>query len=414
MSGPHIAILGAGPVGLDAALAASEAGLSFTLYESGEDVGTHLERWGHVRLFTPWSMNLSDRMRRRLDPGAFTSETECPTGAEMTARVLRPLAEHPDIGVGLLTGATVVAVSRDGLVKSDEIGTGRRATRRFRLLVREGGEERIDHADIVLDCTGSYGNPNPLGDGGIPAPGEESAGDKIVREIPDVVECPERWAGKTVLIVGAGHSGQAAATELADLAATSPGTHVIWCLRSERGRIELDDADPLEERRRLGSRANEILAGGSPDVNVRLGRVVDAVHPAHDRLTVTLRGMDGGRESVDVDVVVSLTGFVGDNTIYRQLQVHECYATAGPMKLAATLLGQSSADCLVQTSHGVDVLKSPEPDFYLLGSKSYGRNNTFLLRVGYQQVDEVFSEIIDARSEAATARWTTSAGGPTA
>ena len=72
---------------------------------------------------------------------------------------------------------------------------------------------------------------------------------------------------------------------------------------------------------------------------------------------------------------------------------HECYATSGPMKLAAALLGSDAADCLAQESHGVDTLKNPEPNFFLLGDKSYGRNNTFLLRVGWQQVEEVFEEL---------------------
>jgi hypothetical protein len=63
------------------------------------------------------------------------------------------------------------------------------------------------------------------------------------------------------------------------------------------------------------------------------------------------------------------------------------------MKLAAALLGGDSADCLAQESRGVDTLRNPEPNFFLLGDKSYGRNNTFLLRVGWQQVDDVFREL---------------------
>ena len=393
MNPRHVAILGAGPVGLDAALAASDVGLSFTLYEAAPDVGAHLDRWGHVRLFTPWSMNLSSRMRARLEDEGLGSESQCPTGAEMVERVLRPLAAQPDVRDNLRLGARVRAVSREGLLKSDEIGTGVRATRRFRMLIEDAGGERIDHADVVLDCTGTYGNPNPLGDGGIPAPGEVAAADRIVREIPDVAGEPDRWAGKTTLVVGAGHSGQTAATSLAALARESAGTRLIWCLRGDEAYVEVDEADPLEERRRLGVGANDLLDGSPPEVDVRAGRVVDAITARRDGLTVTLRDRHGGTESVDVDRVVSLTGFVGDHSLYRQLQVHECYATAGPMKLAATLLGEASADCLVQTSHGIEVLKSPEPDFYLLGAKSYGRNNTFLLRVGYDQVDEVFAEL---------------------
>src|SRR4051812_29267193 len=54
---PRIAILGAGPIGLEAALAAAERGWEFTVYEMGDAVGANVRDWGHVRLFTPWEMN---------------------------------------------------------------------------------------------------------------------------------------------------------------------------------------------------------------------------------------------------------------------------------------------------------------------------------------------------------------------
>lgn len=71
-----------------------------------------------------------------------------------------------------------------------------------------------------------------------------------------------------------------------------------------------------------------------------------------------------------------------DPTIYRQLQVHECYATAAAMNLSASVLGAASADCLAQPAPGADTLTNPEPDFYILGAKSYGRMNTFRCALG--------------------------------
>ncbi len=118
--------------------------------------------------------------------------------------------------------------------------------------------------------------------------------------------------------------------------------------------------------------------------------MVDSLARHDGRTRVNLRRADGGEQAVDVDRLLSLTGYVGDHGIYRQLQVHECYATSGPMKLAAALLGSASDDCLDQASHGADTLVNPEPGFFMLGSKSYGRNNTFLMRVGWEQVEEVF------------------------
>jgi hypothetical protein len=66
------------------------------------------------------------------------------------------------------------------------------------------------------------------------------------------------------------------------------------------------------------------------------------------------------------------------------------------MNLSAALLGASaSADCLDQKSLGADTLKNPEPNFFIIGNKSYGRNPTFLINVGLNQIEEVFSLITD-------------------
>lgn len=109
-------------------------------------------------------------------------------------------------------------------------------------------------------------------------------------------------------------------------------------------------------------------------------------------IEVVLRDASGSHR-IAVDRILSLTGFVGDHEIYRQLQVHECYATCGPMKLSAALLGAAAGDCLAQTSHGADTLRNPEPGFFILGIKSYGRNSSFLMRVGWEQVSEVFGAL---------------------
>ena len=262
----------------------------------------------------------------------------------------------------------------------------------FRLLLQqEDGSTRADSADIVLDCTGTYGQPNPLGDGGIPAPGEEALGDRITRTVPDVLAYPESWAGKRLLLVGAGHSAQTAVVDLATLAESHPQTEIIWAVRRERAEWPVIEGDPLPERANLVRRAGAIAAGESSHVRCLTGVVVDSLEDTDSALQVTLRRADGSQTDEVVDRILGLTGFSGDHLLYRQLQVHECWATSGPMKLAASLLADSSSDCLDQGGHGPETLQSPEPDFFILGAKSYGRNSTFLMRVGWQQVDEVFS-----------------------
>jgi hypothetical protein len=405
----HIAILGGGPVGLEAALAALESGHSFTLYEAASGVAGNVRSWGHVQLFTPWSMNVSPRARRALESAGHVvpDGDECPTGGELVERVFEPLAELPDLASNLRCGTRVLEVGREGLLKSDEIGTRGRQGRRFRLLLRNpDGSESVEYADVVLDCTGTYDQPNALGAGGIRAPGEEASEEYIIRRIPDVQapslsgEAPG-WGGQRILLVGAGHSAQTAARDLADLIERVPDTSVVWAIRSSDPTFGAVADDVLPMRDALVRRARELAMGAASPLDVRLGRSVESLHPSPEGIHVTLRTVDGDTEEVIVDRIISLTGAVGDARMYRQLQVHECYATSGPMKLAAALLASSSADCLTEQSHGADTLKNPEPDFYILGMKSYGRNASFLMRVGWEQVDEVFF-LLDAAAGAAS------------
>jgi hypothetical protein len=307
----------------------------------------------------------------------------CPTGKELVDRLLAPVGDLPEVATSVRYGARIVAIGRQGLLKHEEIASAVRAARPFRLLVATSDGEEVASADVVIDCSGTYGRPNCAGDGGIPALGELALADRIVRAIPDVTTDTAAWAGKRVLLVGSGHSAQTAAASLAAL----DGTEVIWAVRSVEPTWGAVEHDPLPARAALTGEAQRLAAGGASGLELRTGVVVDGFAVDGDRIVATLR--NGNTQEVVVDRVVSLTGYVGDNSVYRQLQVHECYATSAPMNLSAALLGAAAGDCLQQESQKVDVLRNPEPNFYILGAKSYGRNNQFLMRIGWEQVDQV-------------------------
>jgi len=389
----RIAILGAGPIGLEAALGAAARGDDFEVFEAASHAGGNVRRWGHVRMFTPWSMNVSPRMRAAL-PSAPGGD-ELPTGAQLAAELLEPIAALPQLSGRVRLSTRVLAIGREGLLKHEAIGAMRRARRPFRLLVAHpDGSEAIVHADAVIDATGAYASPNRLGDGGIDAVNERAFGDRIERFLPDFGE--DRggggWTGRTILLTGAGHSAQTAASKLAELARDAPGTRVVWAVRSPRPGWGAVDADPLPQRAALAATAADLAAGASSAVIVKPGCVTEALYAREDRVAVTLR--NGGHEEVEVDRILALNGGVGDHALYRQLQVHECYATSGPMNLAAALLGDTSTDCLRVTAHGPATLRTPEPGFFILGAKSYGRMSHFLLQAGWRQVDDVLGSLI--------------------
>jgi 2-polyprenyl-6-methoxyphenol hydroxylase-like FAD-dependent oxidoreductase len=388
---PHIAVLGAGPIGLEVALAAAERGWPFTLYEGAPSVAAHVRDWGHVRLFTPWEMNVSDRMRHALERAGedVPSGNDLPTGSQVAERLYEPVAALPEMQPRLRLGTRVLGVAREGLLKHEEIASDVRGTHQFRLLLaHEDGSETVERANVVMDCTGTYGNPNRMGDGGIPAPGEGGLEHRITRRLPDFESEASEWSGRTILLTGHGHSAQTAARDLAELARHAAGTRVVWAIRAAEPTWGAVPDDPLPERAALNAGAAELVAGASTAIESRLGAVTDALAGHGDRVAVTLR--NGAPEQVEVDRVLALNGGVGDFGLYRQLQVHECYATAAPMKLSAALLEAGAGDCLQQETHGPETLTNPEPRFFILGAKSYGRNSQFLLRIGWQQVDDVF------------------------
>ena len=366
----RIAIVGAGPIGLDAALAAAESGFPFTLYEASAQAGGNVRSWGHVRLFTPWSLNVSPRARTALAAAGITvpSGDDCPTGSELSETLLASLAALDAIAPRLECGARVLEIGRDGMLKSDEIGTGARTERPFRLLVQgNDGSERVAYAEVVLDCTGTCGTPNAMGVGGIHAPGERSLSDRIIRRIPDLESDAPGWAGSRILLVGSGHSAQTAARDLAGLIERAPGTAVVWAIRSECPTFGAVENDPLPARAALVESSRALVFSADGLLDVRLGAVVEAVEASDAGIIATLREPDGQTGRVVVDRILSLTGSVPDARMYRQLQVHECWATSGPMKLAAALLASSSVDCLTETGHGAATLENPEPNFFILG-----------------------------------------------
>lgn len=206
----------------------------------------------------------------------------------------------------------MLAVGREGMLKHEAIGSPERAARRFRVLMQDpSGVEEVAYADAVIDATGTYGN---------------------------TLEPIEQFAGRAMLLTGAGHSAQTAAVALAELARHAPDTRVVWALRRRDPVFKLPE-DPLPARDALHTEAERIVRGASRAVDVRPGVVTDALAIGDSgQVRVTLR--NGDTQHVDVDHILALNGSAPDESLYRQLQIHECYASLGPMNLAAQLLAQ--------------------------------------------------------------------------
>jgi thioredoxin reductase len=395
-----LAILGAGPVGLEAAALAIELGFDVHVFERGE-VGAHALAWGHVRMFTPWAMNVGPASARLLarHHAKTSAPEECPTGSELVERLLQPLAASPELKARIHTHSHVVQVSRHGARKGDLLGDARRAEHPFRLLVRDqGGRENFLHAHAVVDATGVFGTPHWAGTGGIPGRGETYLAPQMSYHPDDVLGLRrERHAGRTTLVIGGGASALTTVAALARLAEEAPGTQVVWVTRhATPGFAGEVAADPLPARAQLHAEGRRLQSGGSPAVRWVGGAEVEGFeyNSATHRYRVQLATADGGRVE-EADQVVVNCGYGPDPLLHRELQVHECYATLAPMKLSAALLA-SGADCTQVPVQGIDLLANPEPGYFIVGARSYGRANaSFLLETGYRQVAEVMNALAE-------------------
>lgn len=389
---------------MEAALEGARRGHDVSVFESGR-VGEHLLRFDWVKLFTPFADCSTAWGRTRLrETGATLPEEDSPLAAgDLVKRYLEPLARLPELAGRIHEGARVTAVGREGLHKGDGIvatGDRSRVGRPFLLRVEsEHDGARFESADVVLDATGVYASPRSTGPGGLPALGEERLGARIDRHPPAILGAARaRYARRRVLLLGDGHSAATALAEFQDLADAGEAAAVTWVHpRSANGGDPFREvaSDPLAERRGLVTRANRI-AREAPWLVRHPGATVESYETWDGALRVLLAGLDREVIDLEVDRVLALVGYQPDTSLTRELQVHHCYASEGPMALASAVLADmlaspdAAGDCLKQAAHGPETLRTPEPDFYVLGAKSYGRNPRFVMSLGHRQIEDVY------------------------
>ncbi|NKY12155.1 FAD-dependent oxidoreductase [Cellulomonas hominis] len=386
-----VVVIGAGPVGLAAAAHLLERGLDPLVLEAGPAVGAAVREWAHIRLFSPWEYDVDAAARRLLEPTGWVAPAgvRLPTGGDLVADYLEPLAATPQLRDRILTGARVVAVSRIGLDKTHGVG---REERPF--LVRTVVDGRVvdHHARAVLDASGTWSQHNPLGVAGLPAPGEDEAAPFLLGPLPDVLGTDrDRVAGRHVLVVGAGHSATNTLLNLVELADLEPGARITWAVRgaSVTRTYGGGDADGLPARGQLGSSLREAVEAGK--IGLLTSTTITGFENAGDRVTVTLDTAAGRRE-LTVDAVAGATGFRPDLSMLRELRLDLDPGLEAPRALAP-LIDPQFHSCGTVPAHGAETLAQPEPGFFVVGMKSYGRAPTFLLATGYEQVRSIAAHL---------------------
>jgi thioredoxin reductase len=399
-SPPHtVAVIGAGPVGLAAAAHLLERGLRPVVLEAGEQIGHAVLRWSHVRLFSPWSFNVDKAAARLLaEQGWNAPDPEhYPTGGELVERYLEPLGRRTRLNEHVRTKARVISLARAGCDKVKSLG---RDQAPFAIGYQNGRGLEILLADAVIDASGTWHAPNPAGSNGTEAIGEADHRDRIAYGMPDVLGRDRaRYVGKTVGVLGAGHSAVGTLLDLAKLREIEPATEIIWMLRGANPEKSFGGGgnDKLAARGELGRLFAQLVHSGGVRVETGFG----LTHITGGRRSLRLdAGAGGCARQIEVDELIVATGFRPDLSFLRELRLALDPALECP-PLLAPLIDPNVHSCGTVRPHGARELAQPEPGFFIAGMKSYGRAPTFLLLTGYEQVRSIAADLAGDKDAAA-------------
>jgi len=393
-----VAVIGAGPVGLAAAAHLLERGLQPVVFEAGPEAGHAVRQWQHVQLFSPWEYSIDKAAARLLAPTGWNSPDPAvyPTGAELLDRYITPLAMRTPLKDVIRTSTRVTAISRVGFDKAKTAG---RESAPFEIRYQNGKGPETLRADAVIDISGTWSSPNPAGANGLPAIGEREAEARISYGMPDVlIKDRARFAGKTVAVLGAGHSAIGTMIDLVTLAREASGTRVIWLLRGDKPAKAFGGGanDKLVARGELGAHFASLVASGA--VQVEAGFSVSAITSVDGRLRVATATTSCARHVI-VDQLVVATGFRPDFTMLGEIRLSLDPAIEAPVALAP-LIDPNEHSCGTVRPHGASELRQDDPGFYLAGMKSYGRAPTFLMMTGYEQVRSIAADIAGDKAAA--------------
>jgi hypothetical protein len=150
------------------------------------------------------------------------------------------------------------------------------------------------------------------------------------------------------------------------------------------------EADQLPARGKLGLLLRPLVEQG----RIRLvnGFHTQAIVQGKDGLTLRGTTDTGSLDVPAVDEIIACTGQRPDLDMTRELRL-ELDPWLESVKALGPLIDPNVHSCGSVPPHGHRELSHPEPGFYTIGVKSYGRAPTFLLLTGYEQARSVAAAI---------------------
>lgn len=383
-----VAIIGGGPVGLAAAAHLKKSNQPFILFETGKQIGANILKWGHVRLFSPWEYNI-DKVSEYLLREAqipIPNKQHIPYGKEIVNAYLEPLSNLKGIKENIHLNSKVIAIGRNSL---DKMKDGEREALPFSIQVIENEKFVIYEAKAIIDASGTWQNPNPVGSGGIFALGEIENRDKIHYGMPDINETDSnKFANRTNLVVGGGHSAIGSILALNNLKEKFPNTRIHWILRKRQVSDVYggQEADKFKARGALGIQIEKLVNSGAIEIHTPV--YIHEIEKNDEQLVIKGLKNTTAFSLKGIDSIISSTGSRPDFKFLREIRFDSDAKLESVPKLA-NLIDPNIHSCGTVRPHGEAELRQKEKDFYIVGMKSYGRAPTFLMTTGYEQVRSI-------------------------
>jgi len=272
-----VLIVGAGPAGLAAAIAAKKAGLSYQVIEKGALVNSLLHYPTEMVFFTtPELMEIGGL--------PFTSPNDKPSRME-ALRYYRRATDTYDLDIVFDETVAVIKHEPDGGFMIETQGPN-------------GRGRRIAGRTVVM-ATGAYDFPNLMG-----VPGED------LPHVSHYFTAPHAFYRKQVVIVGGKNSSAEAALELYRAGARVTIVHRRPALGDS---IKYWVKPDIENRIKEGS------------IAARFDTNVVRITP-----TTVVVDRDGALDELPADGVFLLTGYISDNRLLRAAGVEIDPETCGP------------------------------------------------------------------------------------
>lgn len=366
---PEVLIIGAGPIGLALASRLKLANVAFLILEKGHSVGSNILDWGHVNLFTNWAESVDKLSEQLLNKNGIEINTtdSNPSGSDFVNHYLAKLASIiPDYQIQY--NSEVMSVQYNELESE------------FAINYSHNSIIKKVNSKYVFDASGTWQNPTSL------VKSQAQYQDFICSGIPDMMYVQTLEKASKVAIVGSGHSAMNSILQLSK----RKDLELLWIIRSSQPRFGLSKVGG--KSRKLENQIESLI--NNDDLTLVCGFQLDKIQIVNQKLQLESYNEE---HLSGIHKVISNIGSSPNHNLLKNINLNLDEKYAAPLDLSVKI-NPSLHSCDMVSFNLEDTLVT-ESNYFLIGSKTFGKASNFLLSKGYRILDQIMIDVFDLQSQ---------------